>query len=836
MDATSGTDNIETSIFSRFQQQVATRPNSPAVITPTRTLSYRDLNTETRLVAGALHAAGVRKGDRVAIIMEQEACLISAMLGVLRCAAIYAPIDPKWSRERGGSVMDDARPTAVLADTVNVFRAQLLADSRHVKVINGDVLGFEAQSSTVCEPWADALADDLAYIYYTSGSTGPPKGVADTHRNIIHNVKRYTDNLGICASDRLTLVQTCGFSGAVSNVFGALLNGAAVIPVNVSRMTPKLTAEWFQQVGATIYHSVPTIFRSIATTNVRMPSLRVIRLEGDASNRLDIELFNTHFDSNCVLVNGLGATETGIVAQHVVRHGDVRAQGIVPVGQTTADMSVRIVDPQGRAVPPGESGEIEVTSKYLAHGYWNNPELTRKAFLDAGDGRRRYRTGDLGVLSLDGVLEHRGRTNTRIKMSGEWFDLALLETLLLAIPGVDGAVISVAANDNGVIQPQAWIVADNSVAKTDKLMATCRQALLHACGQRIDVAAVDALPLDPNGKVDRQRGHAQHRVSAPRTPTEQHVADVFSEILNLPNIGVESDFFELGGDSLAAVSASDAIDARLGTDCALGLLQHAPVVGELARLIDSGGTTETIVPLQTQGAQTPFFCVHAHMGHVFNLRVLATHFAPATPFYGIQAIGLSGRQTPLATISDMADAYVQAIRQHCPSGPYILGGYCFGSLVAVEMAQRLRKQGAVVEFVALIDPDIPGYNPSTWQTLEKLQTVLSRPIGQLIRRAIRRQHDVSTPPSASGDPTRIQEAIRLAHEQFQPGVGKETVHVFSPQPWTARAQAACEKWVGGDVIVTELNAPTQDLMRDPWARQLSDAISLQLETVRRLRS
>lgn len=827
---------IETSIPERFQQHVESRGGSPAVITPARSLTYHELNLEVNRVSSALCAAGIKRGERVAIIMEQETWLIAAILGVLRCAAIYVPIDPKWSVERGQQVIGDAQPRVVLADSINLFRAQLLQVDQ--QILNGELLVSDASLDTaqIETGLVEPAADDLAYIYYTSGSTGQAKGVADTHRNVLHNVSRYTENLHIAATDRLTLVQTCGFSGAVSNVFGALANGAALLPVDISRMTPTDAAHWFQKVGATIYHSVPSVFRLIAKTGVHINTLRVIRLEGDVSNNTDLELFNACFDETCVLVNGLGATETGIVAQHVMRHGDVIQQSFLPIGISTADTSIRIVDQHGRELPHGSVGEIEVTSDYLAYGYWHRPELTRAAFKGADDRRRSYRTGDLGLLRSDGVLEYRGRSNARIKISGEWLDLSELESVLLASPRVENAVVTAAAGEDGGPQPKAWIVPSEAAEHVGQLVADCRQNLLDTCGRHIDVAIVDALPLDLNGKISRQSNHANHQSIPPETPTEKQVAEVFADILNLPNVGVESDFFSLGGDSLAAVAASDAIDRKLGTSCALGLLQHAPVVRELARLIDNaGGTTEVLVPLQPQGSNPPIFCVHAHMGHVFNLRALASHFAPHTPFIGIQAIGLTGDQQPQESIHEMAQAYVDAVRQRFPSGPYLIAGYCLGSLVAVEMARLLEEQGSEVKFVALLDPDIPGYNQNTRHSIRNLFGALRRPSYQLVRNAVNRIFRnskkllLSKDASSSAnlplrEDTPVAQALMRAYQNYEPGGFSGTVHIFSPQPWAQSAQSACEKWLAGQFRVIELNAPIKDMMKGPWARQLADAI------------
>src|SRR4030095_2694489 len=253
--------------------------------------------------------------------------------------------------------------------------------------------------------------DAGAYIFYTSGSTGRTKGVLDTHRSVLHNVMRYTNTLHLAADDRLTLLQGPAFSGAVSSLFGALLNGAACFPFDVGREGADRLPTWLAAECITIYHSVPALFRQVAPHGGALPALRLVRLEGDGASPRDLALLQRHFTRDCVLVNGLGATECGLVRQFFFTPAHPLPEGVVPIGEAVEDMEIAVVGEDGRPVPSGAVGEITVRSRYLAAGYWRRPELTAERFSDAGTerGLRVYRTGDAGRWRADGMLEHLGR-------------------------------------------------------------------------------------------------------------------------------------------------------------------------------------------------------------------------------------------------------------------------------------------------------------------------------------------------------------------------------------------------------------------------------------------
>ena len=400
---------IEQSISRRFAQQVAAGPDRTAVAMGPDALTYAQLDAWASRVAHAVLAARGERPEPVACVVQQGLPLIATILGVLKAGKMYVPLEAAHPRDRLAYLLHDCAAPLALVDGA---AAPLVREIGGAALQVIDVGELDGDPPDRLSP-VDVEAAAPAYIYYTTGSTGRPKGVVDSHRNVLHNVMRYTNGLGVTRDDRLTLLQSPSFSGAVSSMFCALLNGATSLPWDVRASSAAELADYVDDAGVTIYHSVPTIFRSFLRGARVFPRVRIVRLEGDRAAMLDVELFRRHFAPTCLLANGLGATETGIVRRFLVDRETPLPGGIVPIGYPVEDMEVTLLDDDGKPVPSGMVGEIAVRSEYLALGYWNRPDLTERAFTaHAGHPASRvYRTGDLGRLREDGCLEpSAGRT------------------------------------------------------------------------------------------------------------------------------------------------------------------------------------------------------------------------------------------------------------------------------------------------------------------------------------------------------------------------------------------------------------------------------------------
>ncbi|MDP3073918.1 MAG: AMP-binding protein, partial [Opitutaceae bacterium] len=446
---------IESSLPDRFRAQVRAQPERCAVEDGARLLTYRQLDAAVNAAAAALLRAAPLAGERVALMLDQGAGAIVATLAILKCGAAYVPLDPRLPAEFTRAMVGSAAPALMIAARAHLAAARgLLAEPSRT-------LCWEEleQAPAASDPQIAVAPEALAYIYYTSGSTGAPKGVCDNHRNVLHNVWRYTTNLQITRDDRLTLLQAPHFSGAVSSLFAALLNGGCSLPYDVRRHGLAPLGPWLREKRVTMFHGVPALFRE-AMDGGGFPALRCVRLEGDRATARDLDVFRRHCAPGTVLANGLGATECGLVRQWRITPSTPVPDGPVPIGTAIADMDIVLLDDMHAATPPGETGQIAVRSRYLALGYWRQPGLTAKRFLpDPRDPLGRiYLTGDLGRMRPDGTLQYLGRADFQAKVRGQWVDTDMVERTLRTAPGVADAAVAIRADAAGEPRLVAYVV------------------------------------------------------------------------------------------------------------------------------------------------------------------------------------------------------------------------------------------------------------------------------------------------------------------------------------------------------------------------------------------
>jgi amino acid adenylation domain-containing protein len=709
-------DEIEQSIPDRFEKQVLKYRTDLAIGTSTKSLTYEGLNSFANRVAHAILESDIPGGDPVALLLEQDSPLIAAILGVLKAGSIYVPLDTGYPVSQLENILADSGAPLILTDIANYSQAiELAKGTRKIIEVENESHTFPSGNPSLHIP-----PDTFAYIYYTSGSTGKPKGVVDDHRNVLHNVMRYTNNLQITSDDRLSLLQSSGFSGAVSNIFCSLLNGAALFPIDLRQVGIEGVARCINSENISIYHSVPTIFQRLLSTGQNFKSLRIIRLEGDRATPNDLTLFQKHFGNDCLLVNGLGATETGITRQYFANNQTKLHGKQFPIGYATEDMQTLLLNENGVEVVQGEIGEIAIRSRYLARGYWQQPELTNDRFIPNPEqpGERTYLSGDLGFLNPDGELEYLGRKDFRSKFHGEWLDIDIIESALNIDEKIEQSLVDVHTDSQGTSRVVAYIVPSKGATVS---VSTLRKKLVKTGIKETIIPTVfmqlDTLPVDSNGKISRRNLPEPQQISRPTftptcTETERRVAEVYASVLGYSQVGRSDDFYALGGDSLDAVEAALKLEKILKSPLPLARFSYATTVELMAKSIDQRESTRSLVALQPYGSREPFFCVHAHMGHVLNLRNLSMHLGSEQPFHALQLKGFDMKNQPPTSMSELAQQYLAEIRRVQNKGPYLLGGYCFGGLVAMEIARLLQQVGESVSLVALIDTNCPFESPT----------------------------------------------------------------------------------------------------------------------------
>jgi amino acid adenylation domain-containing protein len=555
---------LEGSIGARFEEMVRRFPDKQAVRTQKYSWTYAKLNTRAEGIALAISAHGLPATAPILLQFDHDAPAIAAVLGVLKAGHFYCALDLAAAPEHNSTIFKSLSPRMLLCDRANLDRSTDLARGM-IPTLNVDDLPTQSNDSPV---QIEVPSEALAYVFFTSGTTGKPKGVMDSHRNVLHNVLRYTNNLHITSDDRLTLLQTLSFSGSVSSLFCALLNGATIYPFDLRCEGPAALIDWLSEQQITIYHSVPSIFRLIAAEGRRFEKLRVIRLEGDQAALSDAALFQKYFAEPCVLANGLGATECGLARQFFLGARAPIPAASLPVGYPVEDMDISVLDEQGQPAPVGQIGEIAVQSRYLAVGYWQAPDLTAAAFKASPDNpdMRIYRTGDLGRLDETGCLEYLGRKDFHEKVRGQRVSLADIEAALLRIDGIREAVAAVRPDRLGENQLAVYFTEwPDRVVDLGKLWSRLRERLE---GYLLPTALIklDRLPLNANGKVA--------------------LVTIWKEVLDFDEIGVEDSFIELGGDSLQLMRMINRVRQVFGVEVPIAEFFAAPHIAALAEMLE----------------------------------------------------------------------------------------------------------------------------------------------------------------------------------------------------------------------------------------------------------
>ncbi len=588
-------DQVEQSIPSRFEKIVSKYPNRLAVKTRHHELTYEMLNRAADRVAHAIPGQPDKTEEPIALLIENDAPVIAAILGVLKTRKLYVPLDPLYPRARLAYILEDSQAGVVLTNTRNLPLAHELA---HVglQVINVDEID---SNPSVPNPNLNISPDSPINILYTSGSTGQPKGVVQNHRNVLHETMNYTNGVHICADDRLLLLSSLSFADAVRTTYGSLLNGAGLYILDIREEGLAHLADWMIQQGITIYRSVPAVFRHFVSTltgNEKFPDLRLIYSAGDSVSKVNVQLYKEYFSSNCIFVNGLGSTESLTFRWYFVDKETQIPGSAVPAGYAVEDMEVLLLDNKGKGVNFNQVGEIAVKSRYLSPGYWRRPELTGAVFsADArGASERIYRTGDLGRILSDGCLEHLGRKDFQVKIRGYRIEVGEIEMALLDLDTIKEAVVVAREDDTGDQHLVAYVVPHKPPGPTVNSLRHALRGRLPAYMMPSAFVLLDALPLTPNRKVDRRalpapgRARPQLEVEfvAPCTPVEQVLVGIWCEVLQLECVGIHDNFLDLGGDSLRAAKVISRVLNTFRLELPLRSLFEAPTVAQMGRVIN----------------------------------------------------------------------------------------------------------------------------------------------------------------------------------------------------------------------------------------------------------
>jgi len=587
--------DIEQSIAGRFEELVARFPERLAISDERLTLTYDGLNRLANRIGRGL---GDAPAGRVVVCIETGTQCVAAILGVLKAGHAYVPVDPAFPESRNAFIVEDAQASLILTNSRHLAAAQSLATGR-ARVIDIDALPPDTPEHNLGR---DISPDALAWIIYTSGSTGKPKGVMQNQRNTLHGWMRRTRLQRVTPADRMTLFYSCSVMGSVYCIFGSLLNGAALFPYDFREKGVDELAAWLQANRITIYHSVASVFRQFATSYRGVPggfAVRLVTFGGERVLTSDVELARGVFSRSVEFYTGLGSTETGTIRYFYIGPETVLKDAVVPIGYPVEGMEVVLLDDADRALGPGQVGEITVRSRYLALGYWNNPEATAKAFRAVpGDAAARaYHMGDMGELRSDGLLQHRGRKDFQVKIRGFRVEVGEVETALLGHQAIKEAVV-VARDVGSETHLVAYLV--DTGAGGDINVRGLRQRLQKRLPYYMVptiYVRLDAIPRTPNNKVDRLRLPEPTRENsllddvrvAPADDLERELLEICSELLRVTEIGSNHNFFDLGGHSLSATQLVARVQHRWGVKLGMRQIFEAADLKAIAAQIRTAG-------------------------------------------------------------------------------------------------------------------------------------------------------------------------------------------------------------------------------------------------------
>jgi amino acid adenylation domain-containing protein len=553
---------LDSSIATRFREVAARMPDAPAVESGETVWSYGELASRADRVSHAVWAAvgGVVEG-RVALLLGHDAGMVAGVLGVLGAGQAYVPLDPYAPADRLRRILADAAPSAIVTD--GAHRALLETLEPAVPVVELEsAWALEVDGPVEVEIGPDAAA----YLLYTSGSTGEPKGVVQSQRGVLHHVRTYVNRLHVGSGDRLSLLSAYGFDASVMDLFGALLSGATLVPLDLRGAAVGRLATEVAERGITVYHSTPTVYRHLVAglgAAERLGGVRLVVLGGEAVVGADVDRYRRHFAAGCLLVNGLGPTECTLALQQWLDHGVELERGEVPVGRAVEGVEAEVVNEAGEPVAEWATGELVLRSRYLAQGYWGRPDLTAAAFGEADEaGVRIYRTGDLGRRLPDGRIVFVGRRDGQVKVRGYRIETGEVESALVAQAGVREAVVLLREAEGGEPELAAYVVP--AVGARVPGAAELREAVRNRLPEYMvpaAYAAIDAVPMTANGKVDRrallamevERGVTETDFVEPATPMELLIAGMWRDLLEMDEVGASDNFYDLGGHSLLAV-------------------------------------------------------------------------------------------------------------------------------------------------------------------------------------------------------------------------------------------------------------------------------------------
>ncbi len=758
----------ETLPHRRFESFARRRPDAICLEQAEQTWTYGEIDKRASLLAARLVELGVGTGVLVPIIAGRNHHTVTAIIAVLKAGGAYVPLDPDTSVERLRSMLDQVRSTwpdsvqpSLLSSSEWGYGAAL--DIHNIKLSDRDNSGSE-QHGCVVTIDSNVQASDPAYVVFTSGSSGRPKGVVVSHGNLLHSTAaRLSYYPG--SVEAFLLLSPFWFDSSIAGLFWTVCDGGRLIlpPHQIERHLDRL-ADCVKRHAVSHTLCLPSVYYYLLkfASPGQLNSLKCVIVAGEACD-IRIPALHQSVVGQASLYNEYGPTEATVWST-VCDLSETTLAVRVPIGLPIPRSTIYILDERRQVAPPGAVGEIYIGGAGVAMRYLNDDALTQEHFVpdpfNSGSGERLYKTGDLARFASDGSILLLGRKDNQVKVRGHRVELEDIENTIRSFPEVDDVVVHYRAAKWQTVQAfqsvsssgdeqtgtlVAWVVPQPG---RNAQMSEIKQRARHSLPEYMAPSRffeVDALPHLANGKVDRaalplalpEKSERQHSVDEPLDSTQAAICEMWKKMLNLSELNIDSDFFELGGHSLMAAQLVSEIEQKLGHKVSIADVFEQPTIRGLSEQISNSRERIhwcSIVPINESGNKSPFFCVYG------NPRQMALHLDPQRPFYWLHH-GRDGLLMPYDKIERMAQDHLQQVIAVQQEGSYCLGGFSVGGLVAFEMARQLKRQGKHVSLLALFDPTSPAHDQTRWQarlvTTLRSDTSAFNKVGYVARRIVK---------------------------------------------------------------------------------------------------
>lgn len=762
-------------------------------------LSYQEFASQMQAIAIDLVDSGAATGETIAIFAPRGAAQVLAMAAVLEFGGVLMTLDPDLPEDRRAIMLEQGRVKRILyggeltASQMNWLKGLELPRLPITQAVSRR----EVQTFSANRFAPPCGARDPAYLVFTSGSTGTPKAILGTAGGLAHFLSWQRDSFEIGPGDRAAQFTGLSFDVLLRDVFAPLISGATLVtpPEGTGPAQPGALA-WVDQAEITLLHSVPSLLQSWVSTEFsvsKLPHLRLAFIAGEPLEGTLLRRWRHRFGQAVRLVNLYGPTETTLAKFAFEPGPDVFEAG-QPVGYALPQTRAVIVTARGKPAALGELGEIAIATPFMSLGYVNDPSLTKARFIpspDAGDRDRGkedfiYLTGDLGWLDPAGRLHVAGRVDDQVKIRGIRVEPLEISALLEQHPAVAASAVVARRNAAGEMELDAYYVMAranlNNTQTTEPQMRAQLRSYLRA---RLPAALVPngplllpELPLTPNHKLDRRQLppivplRDSPSGQAPSSAVEVQMLQIWEEVLEKSDLGVNDDFFDVGGHSLLALRLVLLIEQRMGVKIPLAELFKSATIAHLAEVAQTRETGDGLVPLWLRGEGPPLWIVHTGGGMLWNYQPLVRALAADFPIYGFEAKGLFDGAKPQDSIAEMASSFIQNMRHNQPQGPYRLAGHSFGGLVAWEMACQLQAAGEEVSGVYLFDSSSTRPDDA-WHADHSAARVAARDLAAAVQVYARfTQSDLSLEEEALSD-LPLQEQLGRAADVMAASIGSK---------------------------------------------------------------